>query len=522
MWVRGAMGKGGERLEAVRGVEEVERVHGKYRGRVFGALEVAAHHTPDDCWVVVNGGVYDVTSFVPRHPGGAMIYVKAGGDCTQLFESYHPLSAAAVLRKYRIGSVDLASYSDPAYVSTSQPRVLYNTAEAPANGELSHTTSSEFYGALKARQEAYFKRKGLKPRVSAAMYSKSAVILVSLVVAYLGTYFTWKEGADSLLAPFLCALAMGLAKMSVGVSIQHDANHGAYSENTWLSWVMGTTLDWVGASSFMWKQQHVVGHHAYTNVEGQDPDIRVNDPDVRCVSQEQPRRPYHAWQHVYLPFMYGLLSFKSILADDFQSYFAGRIGPVHVAKMTAAEAAVFWGGKLFYALVYVALPLRAVSLPRFLILWACSEAVTGYGLAFMFQVAHVVEDAFLHDVKWDRTSGVVAAGKGLTLNENAKRHCPADDWAGIQVATSANFSLQDSFWTFMSGGLNYQVEHHLFPGVCHCWYPHLEASVRETCAEFGLPYYAYDTFPQALFSHFEYLRKVGGGKALGLPRLGDA
>ena len=78
----------------------------------------------------------------------------------------------------------------------------------------------------------------------------------------------------------------------VGVSIQHDANHGAYSRNTRLEYLLGTTLDMVGASSFMWKQQHVVGHHTYTNVEGLDPDIRVKDPDVRRVSQHQPWQSY--------------------------------------------------------------------------------------------------------------------------------------------------------------------------------------------------------------------------------------
>ena len=62
--------------------------------------EVEKHSTPKDCWVIVHGKVYDVTSFVPLHPGGNMIWVKAGGECTQLFDSYHPLRTRAVLEKY--------------------------------------------------------------------------------------------------------------------------------------------------------------------------------------------------------------------------------------------------------------------------------------------------------------------------------------------------------------------------------------------------------------------------------------
>lgn len=92
----------------------------------------------------------------------------------------------------------------------------------------------------------------------------------------------------------LFAVLLGVCMAEVGVSIQHDANHGAYSKNSWLEYTLGTTLDVIGASSFMWKQQHVVGHHTYTNVEGLDPDIRVKDPDVRRVSQHQPWQSYQA------------------------------------------------------------------------------------------------------------------------------------------------------------------------------------------------------------------------------------
>ena len=94
----------------------------------------------------------------------------------------------------------------------------------------------------------------------------------------------------------LSSVLLGVCIAEIGVSIQHDANHGAYSRNTVLEYVLGTTLDIIGASSFMWKQQHVVGHHTYTNVDGLDPDIRVKDPDVRRVSQHQ---PWQAYQVLY-------------------------------------------------------------------------------------------------------------------------------------------------------------------------------------------------------------------------------
>ena len=146
------------------------------------------------------------------------------------------------------------------------------------------------------------------------MYIKSTVILLGLATSFCATffgnlgltvciYFCWWHiplGAAFCLWIFwlqvsaLFAVLLGVCMAEVGVSIQHDANHGAYSKNSWLEYTLGTTLDVIGASSFMWKQQHVIGHHTYTNVEGLDPDIRVKDPDVRRVSQHQPWQSYQA------------------------------------------------------------------------------------------------------------------------------------------------------------------------------------------------------------------------------------
>ena len=145
----------------------------------------------------------------------------------------------------------------------------------------------------------------------------------------------------------------------------------------------------------MWRQQHVVGHHAYTNVEGVDPDIRCSpEKDIRRVNEHQPHEAYHPLQHVYLFFAYGLLSFKSCFADDFNAYASGRIGWVKVAKFTWGEAAAFWGTKLIWAFYYLYLPAAYSkhSGMRIAALITVTEMITGWLLAFMFQVAHVVGD----------------------------------------------------------------------------------------------------------------------------------
>lgn len=134
---------------------------------------------------------------------------------------------------------------------------------------------------------------------------------------------------------------MGYFAAQICISITHDANHGAYSNVNWLGYLMGSVLDLVGASSFMWRQQHVVGHHSFTNVENYDPDIRVKDPDVRRVTYKQPIKDYHSFQHLYLGALYGLLGLKAVLVDDFVAFITGYIGPVKIPKMTT-DWSIYW------------------------------------------------------------------------------------------------------------------------------------------------------------------------------------
>jgi fatty acid desaturase len=264
---------------------------------------------------------------------------------------------------------------------------------------------------------------------------------------------------------------------------------------------MGATLDLAGASSFTWKQQHVVGHHAFTNVDGLDPDIRVTAGDVRRFAPSQPWHPWHALQHVYLSFLYCLLAAKGIFVDDFVALATGRMGPVPLAPMGFLELALLWGGKAAYAAYMLALPLvySPHSGLRLLALWAVMDAATGWMLALMFQVAHVIEGVAYHEA--DATTRKVPAG-----------------WAAAQVAATADFCGDSWFWSHFSGGLNHQIEHHLFPGVCHCHYRALAPMVKRTAAEFGVPYKEYPTFGAALAAHFRHLRDMGAHTG-GVPTL---
>jgi fatty acid desaturase/cytochrome b involved in lipid metabolism len=432
--------------------------------------DVSRHNTPADCWLVIWGKVYDVTSWIPNHPGGSLIHVKAGQDSTQLFDSYHPLYVRKMLAKYCIG--ELVPSADDKFKKAT---LEYADAE-----------NEDFYLVVKQRVESYFKSNKINPQIHPHMILKSLFILGGYFASYYLAFF-W---SSSVLVSLFFALWMGFFAAEVGVSIQHDGNHGSYTKWRGFGYIMGASLDLVGASSFMWRQQHVVGHHSFTNVDNYDPDIRVKDPDVRRVATTQPRQWYHAYQHIYLAVLYGTLALKSIFLDDFLAYFTGSIGPVKVAKMTPLEFNIFFQGKLLYAFYMFVLPsvYGVHSGGTFLALYVASQLITGWMLAFLFQVAHVVDDVAFPTPEGGKVKG---------------------GWAAMQVATTTDFSPRSWFWSHVSGGLNNQIEHHLFPGVCHVHYPAIQPIVEKTCKEFDVPYVAYPTFWTALRAHFAHLKKVG-------------
>ena len=445
--------------------------------------------------------VYDVTKFVPRHPGGNMIHVNAGGECTALFESYHPLKARAVLEKFYIGDVVVAEEEEEEKkgrsgsegdATTTTKKSEMKAPKYRANGE-----EDEFHYECKQAAEKYFKENKLDPREHPEMWVKSAAILTGVVLFHYLSFFS----ANVAFFPLACVFAVlhGVCKAEVGVSIQHDANHGAYSNNKKVMHAMQLTLDVVGASSFMWKQQHVVGHHAFTNVEDIDPDIRCDEKnDVRRVNYMQPHAFFHRAQHVYLALAYGLLSFKSCFFDDFSARKNNKIGWVTVPKFERREFFEFWGSKAAWAFYYLYLPFKYSvhndSYAKLFALWTLTEFTTGWLLAFMFQVAHVTPDVEFFKV--DEKTGVITSNKS---------------WAEAQLASSADFAHGSKFWTHFSGGLNYQVIHHLFPGVCHVHYPQLAPLVMDVCKKRGLEYVVYPTFSAALRAHFRHLKMVGKG-----------
>lgn len=375
--------------------------------------------------------------------------------------------------------------------------------------KLSFTNKSNaFYSALKSAVDRHFSSQQLKKTGNWKLYAKSGILIPVALLIYCSLLLLFRQ-ADPSAAPALAAATapashssvvlvitgfalsglLGLALASIGFNVMHDACHGSYSSRKWVNDIMSLTLNALGGNSFIWKFKHNVIHHTYTNVDGIDDDI-AKSPFIRsCTTQEW--KPAHRYQHIYVTAIYALSSFLWVGLLDFVKYFGRKVVNTPLQKMNVKDHLVFWFSKVLYALFYVVLPVYFVGWRTWFFGFAFMHLTLGFVLAIVFQLAHVVEPAgFVH----------IEAGETVKLEE---------EWAIHQVKTTANFAPRNKIISWYVGGLNYQVEHHLFPRISHIHYPAINPIVRQTCAEFGIAYHEFPTMTRAIGSHFRMMRELG-------------
>jgi fatty acid desaturase len=248
-----------------------------------------------------------------------------------------------------------------------------------------------------------------------------------------------------------------------------------------------------GASQTVWYYQHTLGHHPYTNVDHADPDIVTtadNAPDIRRIKRTQTWLPRYFHQHLYVPLLYGLLPWKIRIQDFVIVLLLRKNGNIRLNKLTPLQWSVFFGGKAFFFLYRVLVPIL-VGIPVLQVvgLLVFSETVVGYTLAMIFQVSHVNSNV-----------------KFPLPDKNGLIHA---DWWELQSQTTQDYSTNSWFTTFMTGALNHQTAHHLFPGIAQCFYPIVTPIVKQTCEEFGIEYHCCNSLWDAMKSHIGHLKQLG-------------
>jgi linoleoyl-CoA desaturase len=345
-----------------------------------------------------------------------------------------------------------------------------------------------FHAELRRRVDEYFAQTGRRQRDCPEMYLKTAIILLAFVGIYVALVFvaaTWWQALG-------LSVLLGLAMAAIGFNIEHDGGHQAYSNHPWINRLMAMTMDLLGASSYVWHWKHDVIHHTYVNITGHDVDIELGF--VGRLSPHQTLRKVHRWQHLYLWPLYGLNVIKWQLYDDFRDVILGRIGSQRMPRPKRWGWVRFIGAKaVFFATAFV-IPLMRHRSWGVILFYAVTVVTAGLVVSVVFQLAHCVEEAEFP-----------VAEKDSSVFENA--------WAIHQVETTVNFARDSKLQTWLLGGLNFQVEHHLFPRLCHVNYPRIAKLVEETCREYGVTYRQHPTFRLGLLSHFRWLRRMGTATA---------
>lgn len=340
---------------------------------------------------------------------------------------------------------------------------------------------SPFHADLRRRAAEYFEGSGRSRHGGWAMGAKSAAMLAWLAASWALLMFAHLRAWEAA----LLAVSVGLAMAGVGFSVMHDANHGGASSSAWVNRIMSFTIDLMGASSYLWRLKHNVLHHTYPNISGLDPDLESGSPFLR-LAPWQPRRARHRFQHLYVWFLYGLFPLQWWFIDDFRELATGRIGTRQFPPPRGRALFTALAGKVLFVSWAFVLPELLHPGWALLPLWGLAIFTLGNVLAGVFQLAHCVGDAEFH--------GSPGA---------------ATDWAEHQISTTVDFAPANPLLTWYLGGLNFQVEHHLFPRVCHLHYPALARMVEATCRAHGVRYRCQPSLGGALASNWRWLRKMG-------------
>ena len=344
--------------------------------------------------------------------------------------------------------------------------------------------AGNFHLEMKKRIQDYFTTTGKDTSGGSRLFFKGSFLLTVFAALYI--HLIWFT-PPIFIAIVECAILGGVVA-SIGFNVMHDGAHGSFNKRKWVNFLAAFSLNILGGNSFMWNMKHNIIHHAYTNIDGIDDDIDIQ-PWLR-MSDTQKKLRLHKYQHFYFWFLYSIFYLFWVFVLDYQKYFKGRIGGMPLKKMKLNDHVVFWTFKLVHYFLFMVLPILLVGWLSWLIGFLVLALVAGFVLSIVFQLAHTVEHTEFPSVLQDTNK-------------------LPDEWAIHQIKTTANFATRSKTVCWLIGGLNFQIEHHLFPKISHIHYPAISNIVRQLCAEYGLSYIEYPYMLQAVVSHVSYLRKMG-------------
>jgi linoleoyl-CoA desaturase len=351
----------------------------------------------------------------------------------------------------------------------------------------SRKDSAKFFRTLNKRVNDYFKENNIKRTGNYKLWIKTIVMFA----LFLTPYFLLLTLNIPTWAQLLLTLVMGVGMAGVGMNVMHDGNHGSFSNKEWVNRLMGSSIYILAGNVYNWKVQHNVLHHTYTNIHGHDEDLEAGR--VLRFSEHSEWRKHHKFQHYYSILLYGLLTINWAITTDFQQMYRYMKRRLSYGKLP--NPVVNWSklvvSKLIYVSMWIVIPIVLTDLAWYKVLigFFLMHYVAGLILSVVFQLAHVMDEAEMPMPEKDGTM--------------------KNTWAIHQLKTTVNFGAKSWFINWYTGGLNHQVEHHIFPNISHVHYGKIAKIVKDTAKEFNLPYKEYKTTRKAIAAHFRFLKEMG-------------
>lgn len=351
----------------------------------------------------------------------------------------------------------------------------------------SRKDSKKFFRTLNKRVNEYFKENNIERTGNWKLWLKTIVMFSIFLVPYF-LILTLNLPGWSQIA---LTIVMGIGMAGVGMNVMHDGNHGSFSKKDWINNVMGGSIYILAGNVYNWKVQHNVLHHTYTNIHGHDEDLDAGR--VLRFTKHTKWRWYHRFQQYYFIFLYGLLTINWAITTDFLQM--KRYMKRKLSYGTLPSAFNNWSklfiSKAVYIGLWIVLPLLILeeSWWKIILGFFIMHYVAGLILSIVFQLAHVMDEAEMPKAEED----------GIMKNT----------WAIHQLKTTVNFATNNKIVNWFTGGLNHQVEHHIFPNISHIHYGKIAKIVKKTAIEFNLPYNEYKTTRKAVLAHIKFIKNMG-------------
>lgn len=344
----------------------------------------------------------------------------------------------------------------------------------------------QFGIAVRKNVNAYFKEKGISTKGDIRMVIKAVIMLT----IYITPFVILLTVPVNIIVAAALVILMGIGEAGIGMSVMHDAGHGAFSEKKWVNSLFSSTMFLLGSNTFNWKVQHNVLHHTFTNIYGYDQDIETKATLRLC--EHAPLKKMHRFQFIYAYFFYGLMTFSKLFTDISQLIAFNRQGITEEqGRKPNVEILKLIAVKIIYFFLIIGLPVLITDFKWWQVLagFCILHVTAGIIMSTVFQMAHVVEGT-----------------KQPLPDNNSVIH---NEWAVHELLTTSDFARNSHFLNWYVGGLNFQIEHHLFPNTCHIHYREIAPIVEKTANEFGFVYNLKPGFLAAFISHARRLKSLG-------------